>query len=115
MARRRVREGSRTSSPSVAMRAYPAKAKNSSPAAVNAPSGPPATGSGISSVGTAATTAVSSPAPSNPLTTTSASTASVPPTRAYALVAVHRTPAVFSPVTTRMTTTAATTGCDGST
>ena len=35
-----VRAGSRTSSPSVAIRAYPANAKNSSPAAWSRPRGP---------------------------------------------------------------------------
>ncbi|SHY13724.1 Uncharacterised protein [Mycobacteroides abscessus subsp. abscessus] len=37
MARGMVRAGSRTSSPSVAMRAYPAKAKNNRPAACSTP------------------------------------------------------------------------------
>ncbi len=40
-ARGMVRAGSRTSSPRVAIRAYPAKAKNSSPAACSVPYQPP--------------------------------------------------------------------------
>ncbi len=99
IARGIVRRGSRTSSPIVAMRAYPAKAKNSSPADCSTPYQP---------WGPAAMARLSAePAPdAEAATTTSASTASTTTTIAFVRAAVRVTPTVLTAASTRTAATA---------
>src|SRR5690606_33634025 len=96
-ARGMVRAGSRTSSPRVAIRAYPANAKNSNPAAPSTsttePTSPP------SREGTGAP-------PTHPVTTTVASTARVVATRNLVAPAVVRTPRRLTTVTATAAATA---------
>ena len=78
MARGIVRAGSRTSSPSVAMRAYPANAKNSSPADCSTPyqpTSPPASPPPRAS-STAVARCASAAPPARQAATTTASTSS---------------------------------------
>lgn len=91
-----ARSGSRTSSPSVAIRAYPANAKKSRPAAVSTPCAPTSTGAVSRSAVTCGA----------PVTATTASTVSTTATRIRVAVAVLPMPRRFTAVTATTARTA---------
>lgn len=106
MARGMIRAGSRTSSPMVAMRAYPAKAKNRSPPACRTPYAPPG--------GAAPKVDAAGPDPAkSPATRTTARPASTIPTSTLVAEAVRVTPKQLT-ATTPSTARAATGRCQGS-